>query len=103
MKTKLGIVTNPLVAEALAACGAKGDNRYKAEQILRIGIVTKSFPFPVVMVVAALALAACGGGDGAPANAASSAIAPGSQPAGGTGGPDPGAPAAESMSNSTDM
>ena len=103
MKTKLDIVTKPLADEALEACRPKGHNRRKPEQVLRRGIVTKSFPFAVVIVLAALALAACGGGDDAPANAASSAIAPGSQPAGGTGGPDPGAPAAESMSNSTDM
>ena len=104
MKTKLDIVTKPLADEALAACRAKGHNRRKPEQVLRRGIVTKSFPLAVVIVLASLVLVACGGGgDGAPANAASSAIAPGSLPAGGAGGPDPGAPAAESMSNSTDM
>ena len=104
MKTKLDIVTKPLADEALEACRPKGHNRRKPEQVLRRGIVTKSFPLAVVIVLASLVLVACGGGgDGAPANAASSAIAPGSLPAGGAGGPDPGAPAAESMSNSTDM
>lgn len=103
MKTKLDIVTKPLADEALEACRAKGHNRRKPEQVLRRGIVTKSFPFAVVIVLAALVLAACGGGDDAPANAASSAIAPGSPPPDGAGGADPGAPAGDSMGNSNDM
>ena len=104
MKTKLDIVTKPLADEALEACRAKGHNRRKPEQVLRRGIVTKSFPFAVVIVLAALVLAACGGGgDGAPANAALSAIALGSPPPDGAGGADPGAPAGDSMGNSNDM
>ena len=104
MKTKLDIVTKPLADEALAACRAKGHNRPKPEQVLRRGIVTKSFPLAVVIVLAALVLVACGGGgDGAPANAASSASAPDPLPAGDAGGVDPGAPAGDSMGNSTDM